>query len=748
MKPSRKLQLNRLSKLFFLAFAIALSFLLACTSETPVQRFQRLKSQALSYIEQDKPEEARISLLSAVSAKPDEAEGYFHLADVYVRLKQLPKAVQAYRDTIDLDPVNVEAHLRLGALLLAARELELAESHIFKVREIDPERQEATVLEANLYAARGDGDKAKSILLSVLEDDPENSIAMANLGDIAFNEGNIAQAEEFFLKAIKVAPENGPVRLALANLYIRDGRLDDAQEILQSLVEQNPNDTGLRYFFGEFLLSRGTAEKALTQYQEALEDDASLYKVRDRLYDLYLSRGKLKEAKELTASLISALPKDSAVGYFKGRNLELEAKPEQALEQFIQSFQALNNFAPAFRRAGLIELKLGKTSEGLEHLNQAIAIDSFDVGARLSLARRAFLTKELGAAKEHVEKVLNRFPRQIGANILRADIALIEGEAERARKIYNVLLEAFPTSPVGFNKLALLEEQQGNKEKAMEHYRKALSFDRNVYVPLRRFTSLLVKTQGKDVAFKEVKAFKAKSPNSQAAYDTTLGHLIISDPEKGEERFAEAKKYFTEAIEKDQSMLPAYFALAAIEARGGDLESAEKSYQGLLDVQPKNVSALMLLALTRESKKDYKKAEEAYKQLLSFKPRFGPAANNLAWIMVEHLDADLDEALRLALVAKEELPREGSVADTLGWIYHRRGLSRAAMPILQEAVELEQKSAEDGSVNPEILYHLGVVLESLGEETRAKEVLKQALEKGGQRFSKLEETQQLLNKLN
>ena len=747
MNHSRKYQLNRFFNLLF-CFFVLLGSLLACSSETPEQRFQRLKDQALTFIEKDKAEEARISLLSAIDAKPDESEGYFHLAEVYVRLKQLPKAVQAYRDTIDLDPKHVEARLRLGALLLAARELELAEGHILQVREMDPERREGAVLEANLHAARGDGDKAKSILLGVLEKDPENSIAMANLGDIAFNEGNTAQAEDFFLKAIKVAPENGPIRLALANLYIRDGRLDDAQEILQGLVEQNPNDTGLRYFFGEFLLSRGTAEKALSQYKEALAEDASLHRVRDRLYDLYLARGKLEQAKDLTTALEGSLPKDPAVNYFKGRNLELEGKQKEALEHFVQSFQTLNNFAPAFRHAGLIELKLGKTSEALEHLNQAIAIDSFDVGARLSLARRAFLVEELGAAKEHVEKVLSRFPRQIGANILRADIALMEGEAERARKIYSVLIEAFPTSPVGFNKLALLEERQDEKEKAIEHYRKALSFDRNVYVPLRRFTSLLVKTQGKEAAFKEVEALKAKSSNSQAAYNTILGHLTLADTAKGDARFAEAKKFFSEAIESDQSILPAYFSLAAIEARGGNLESAEKSYLGLLDVQPNNVSALMLLALTRETKKDYQKAEEAYKKILSLKPRFGPAANNLAWIMVEHLEADLDEALRLALIAKEELPREGSVADTLGWIYHRRGLSRAAKPILQEAVELEKKSNDEGVVNPEILYHLGAVLESLGEEKRAKETLKQALEHGGQKFSKLEETQQLLNKLN
>ena len=78
-------------------------------------------------------------------------------------------------------------------------------------------------------------------------------------------------------------------------------------------------------------------------------------------------------------------------------------------------------------------------------------------------------------------------------------------------------------------------------------------------------------------------------------------------------------------------------------------------------------------------------ARKGYEAILASHPRAAVAANNLAWMYLE--DARLDEALRYALVAKEELRRTPEVNDTLGWIYYQRNQPKEAVALLSEAVD-------------------------------------------------------------
>ena len=53
------------------------------------------------------------------------------------------------------------------------------------------------------------------------------------------------------------------------------------------------------------------------------------------------------------------------------------------------------------------------------------------------------------------------------------------------------------------------------------------------------------------------------------------------------------------------------------------------------------------------------------------KPKICACNNNLAWIYAEN-EGNVDAALPLAETAKEALPDDPSVSDTLGWIYYKK----------------------------------------------------------------------------
>jgi len=78
-----------------------------------------------------------------------------------------------------------------------------------------------------------------------------------------------------------------------------------------------------------------------------------------------LCAARLTKRKKLTADLVQQFPNDPGTSYFRGRDAELDGKYPQALAYFLDCIKTLNNFAPAFRRAGLNEFKLGKTRREL-----------------------------------------------------------------------------------------------------------------------------------------------------------------------------------------------------------------------------------------------------------------------------------------------------------------------------------------------------------------------------------------------
>src|SRR5258706_12241045 len=69
------------------------------------------------------------------------------------------------------------------------------------------------------------------------------------------------------------------------------------------------------------------------------------------------------------------------------------------------------------------------------------------------------------------------------------------------------------------------------------------------------------------------------------------------------------------------------------------------------------------------------------------------AANNLAWIYAVYGKGNLDEAVRLAQGAVQASPGVASFADTLGWVYYKKGLYGAAAEQLHKSISVDEPAA-------------------------------------------------------
>jgi tetratricopeptide (TPR) repeat protein len=148
-------------------------------------------------------------------------------------------------------------------------------------------------------------------------------------------------------------------------------------------------------------------------------------------------------------------------------------------------------------------------------------------------------------------------------------------------------------------------------------------------------------------------------------------------------------------------------------------DAARTYYQKAVSLDPQSPVYHVRLGQLAESQSDWNLSITEYKKAIDLDPSGGVAKNNLAWVYVQH-DGDLGVALGLAQAARQVMPDNPSVADTLGWIYVKQGLPPAALPYLTECVAKNPASAT-------YHYHLGVAYFRMGQKEKAKVELESAL---------------------
>jgi tetratricopeptide (TPR) repeat protein len=133
---------------------------------------------------------------------------------------------------------------------------------------------------------------------------------------------------------------------------------------------------------------------------------------------------------------------------------------------------------------------------------------------------------------------------------------------------------------------------------------------------------------------------------------------------------------------------------------------------------------------------------ENYQKALQVDQNATIAANNLAWDYAAHDQGNLDEAVRLAQGVVQKYPDIAGFADTLGWVFYKKGLHAAAVEQLQKAVAHAKDSAT-------YHYHLGMALIGKGDKAGGRRELEQALALGEKNkdFTQAEDARQTLASL-
>jgi tetratricopeptide (TPR) repeat protein len=270
-----------------------------------------------------------------------------------------------------------------------------------------------------------------------------------------------------------------------------------------------------------------------------------------------------------------------------------------------------------------------------------------------------------------------------------------------------------PNDSVTPYRLGLVARAEKDNVKALAYFEDALAKKPAAVEPLTQIAMIKIVNGKPNEARERVLRQLEFSPGNPSIY-ILLGQILVLG--KDGDR---AEAAFKKAIELDNSLLQAYMSLGQVYFQAGKLDQAVKEYEAVLAKDPKAIQAHMMLGIIDASRKDYDKAKSRYERILNINPVFAPAANNLAWILTEQ-GGNIDMALSYAQTAREQKPDDPYVADTLGWIYYKKGAYLLAASLLKEAVDKLPNE-------PVIHFHMGMTLQKNGDKAGAKKSLQLAL---------------------
>lgn len=530
--------------------------------------------------------------------------------------------------------------------------------------------------------------------------------------------GNRLEDAEEILKA-KVAnnPTNAGPLLQLAGFYAGVQRRQDMQAVLDRLTS-NPKDfPNAHRQAGDFYARIREHDTAIRHYEKGVEaNPKEAAALRLRIAEALVAQGKRGDATRVLDQVLEDSPGDDNAKAMRASLLIDPAHPEQ-VRAAVSELQALVSRMPQnpvlrFNLARALAAK-GEFVQARTQLQEAVKIAPGYLPPRLALARLHLARRESAQALQAAREVLEIDPRNLEARLILTQAHMASGNLSQARQQLLETIKQHPASSDAvfqFGMLNVLEKNYQEAEDLLGKLHRANPGDLRAVLGLSEVYALQNQF---DKAIALLNSELAKQPER---LDLRAG---LANIQVRAGKYDQAIATFKKVLERNPKSSELHISIGETYRRQGDVQSAVAFFRKGRELNPNDPRPYVPLAVLLDSIGQKAEARTTYEQILKLQPDNPIALNNLAYMMAEAGD-DLDQALTLAQRARQKLPQDPDVADTLGWIYIKKNLSDNAVEIFRELV-----GKQPG--NSTFRYHLGMALYQKGDKPSAKRELQAAL---------------------
>jgi len=365
-------------------------------------------------------------------------------------------------------------------------------------------------------------------------------------------------------------------------------------------------------------------------------------------------------------------------------------------------------------------------------------------------------------ASKELEKLIHAFPQKIEYRHLLANFYQQIGEKEKAKAVFEEILQRKPNDARAALALAEDSKKKGSEFQYLDALKPIFSKpDVNIDVKISKIISSVEKvstTGDKKLAaglLELTSILEEVHPNEAKAFAVSGDVLYNSG------KLVEAIGKYKKTLELDESVYLVWENLLFAYSELKDYDNLVKTSEEALDLFPNQATLYYLNGLGYSGKKkhreaigslqqaifmagknnwlkfniysllgseyfslkQYQQSDNALEEALKLNPKDALALNNYS----RHLalrGKQLNKAKKMAALSNELAPNTANFQDTYGWVLYKMGEYKTAKEWIGKALE------SSGKNDPIILEHFGDVLFQLKEESEAVSYWQEAMEKG------------------
>lgn len=318
---------------------------------------------------------------------PEDPRWPYYLGQLARTQNRDEQAIEALRDSLELDPGHVAARVRLGEVLLDQNRPDEAEEQLARALELDPDATAALFGLAQIAAGRDDAERAVELFERVLELDPDAtavyfplSLAYRRLGDEAAaerrltlgGEGEVALDDPLMARLYQLSEGYREAQAEGGEAFSR-GDYPAAEPAFRRAVAFDPLAVTARLNLASALLELERPAEAAEQLEVALKLAPGHPAASRELAALRLAEGRRREAIPLLSAVLADQPEDHDVRLALALALEESGAFDQALTAYERVLAAEPERLTAVLGRASTLLRLERYAEARAALERAYA---------------------------------------------------------------------------------------------------------------------------------------------------------------------------------------------------------------------------------------------------------------------------------------------------------------------------------------------------------------------------------------
>ncbi|MEM1031195.1 MAG: tetratricopeptide repeat protein [Myxococcota bacterium] len=478
-------------------------------------------------------------------------------------------------------------------------------------------RREILYLLTDVFRERGE---LRSLITLLEGEGGRDFQRLAIIGALYEETGQVEKALSTYRQALAINGRNIDLRVKLVHLLQTTGQLDAAIKEYEALIAAAPNNADFVFELADTLIQRGERDRALNlvqdlerrttsdgdilgavaEFYERIEEPKRALKVFERLAklpqgdpqylvdlgDRYFQAGERDKAMATWARIRTVISNRARASALLGETYLEHDMPDEALEAFREAVKA----APTRRRyrkqlAVALERTATATRVDRRRYTEALKIWQSlldEAGEDALLARECrthivslwAVTRQLNTRVEPLKRQFASVPPDLGAGRLLAEVQRRLRKHREAEATLRAIVRLAPGDESALLALERVLVLQRNLPAAIDVLERLVKVNpkraRQYYQRMAQYAAELYRD---DDAIKYAAKAVELSPND------AQGHQKLGEMYRRRQNTERAMIEFRKAIEKNDRLFPAYFALAELLVRRDDMEAADRLYR-------------------------------------------------------------------------------------------------------------------------------------------------------------------------